>query len=275
MSEYALIFKCIRCIENNHFDYNHIRLSLLSLHWSVELRGSHLRMTEEIFMYPDEETVEANRHNSDQSISNRSNQVWYHRLPYLRLTHIRYYALVQILLALDILAVSHCALSAVAAKGHSVDILFGFESTILLVSGLSSLGLYNLHVIDGIMGVFQHLAGGEHHYVPVGGMAEPSLVEESASNDDGGQPPQDQFSQQGEVVVDNRPPVRRNKTFAKIMVERFAIPWRDRRATLSLAIELQAQAAKFLFCSIFFAVVLTNVSVDMVFFCTDVLFSSI
>jgi len=40
-------------------------------------------------------------------------------------------------------------------------------------------------------------------------------------------------------------------------VERLANPWRDRRATLSFAIELQAQAAKFLFYVVFFAIVFT------------------
>jgi hypothetical protein len=228
-------------------------------------------MTEEIFAYPDEEGGLG--HDMDAPIIHHpSKQAWYHRLPSVRLAHIRYYTLVQILLSLDILAVSQCALSVVAAKGRSVDILFGFEATILLVSGLSSLGLYNLHVIDGIMGVFQHLAEGEHHYVPVGGMAESSAGDEG---DDGRRPPpQDQHTtEHGEAeVIDNhfataagataadRPPARRHKSFAKIMVEYCSIPWRDRRATLSLAIELQAQAAKFLFYSIFFAVVLTNVS---------------
>ncbi len=253
-------------------------MRISSLHCSVELRGGHLRMTEEIFAYSDEEGGRHDDVNHDNDpdhlciIRHRSKQAWYHRLPSVRLAHIRYYTLVQILLSLDILAVSHCVLSVVAAKGRSVDVLFGFEATILLVSGLSSLGLYNLHVIDGFMSVFQHLADGEYHYIPVGGMAEPSV----GHDDDGPRPPpQDQqLPQQGEgdingnrvVVVaaaaaaSDHPHARRSKSFAKIMVEYLAIPWRDRRATLALAIELQAQAAKFLFYSIFFAVVLTNVS---------------
>ena len=229
-------------------------------------------MTEEIFAYPDEDEEGGGHddvnHDEDPDHLSRSKQAWYHRLPSFRLAHIRYYTLVQVLLSLDILAVSHCALSVVAAKGRSVDVLFGFEATILLVSGLSSLGLYNLHVIDGIMGVFHHLAEGEHHYVPVGGMADPT----SAGHDEDGHrlPPQDQQpSHHGEEAgSDNRvatdhPAARRPKSFAKRVVEYLAIPWRDRRATLALAIELQAQAAKFLFYSIFFAVVLTNVSVFM------------
>jgi hypothetical protein len=254
----------------------YVNVCMSSLHWSVELRGGHLRMTEEIFAYPDEEGVGHDdvNHNNDPDhlsiIRHHSKQAWYHRLPSLRLAHIRYYTLVQILLSLDILAVSHCALSVVAAKGRSVDVLFGFEATILLVSALSSLGLYNLHVIDGILGVFQHLADGEHHYVPVGGMAEPSVGHDV---DGPHPPPQDHHPPQQEegdvdgdrdiaaaAAASDHPHARRSKSFAKIMVEYLAIPWRDHRATLALAIELQAQAAKFLFYSIFFAVVLTNVS---------------
>ena len=246
----------------------YVNLCMSSLHWSVELRGGHLRMTEEIFAYPDEEGVghdDVNPNNDLSITRHRSKQAWHHRLPSVRLAHIRYYTLVQILLSLDILAVSHCALSVVAAKGRSVDVLFGFEATILLVSGLSSLGLYNLHVIDGIMGVFQHLSDGEHHYVPVGGMAEPSV---GYDIDGPHPPPQDHHPPQQEggdvhaatAAASDHSHARRSKSFAKIMVEYLAIPWRDHRATLALVIELQAQAAKFLFYSIFFAVVLTNVS---------------
>ena len=57
------------------------------------------------------------------------------------------------------------------------------------------------------------------------------------------------------------PPATQTKTFAKKLVERLANPWRDRRATLSFAIELQAQAAKFLFYVVFFAIVFTYVSI--------------
>ena len=118
-------------------------------------------MTEEAFAYPDEDDDLADV----QAAADRPKKAWYYRVPRLRLTHIRYYFLVQILLMLDILGVAHCALS-VATHGPSVDILFGFESAILLVSGLSSAGMYNLHVIDGIMGVFHHLAEGRAGTTP-------------------------------------------------------------------------------------------------------------
>ncbi|KAL7542060.1 hypothetical protein ACHAXR_011493 [Thalassiosira sp. AJA248-18] len=245
------------------------------LHWSIELRGGHLRMTEEVFVYPDEEDEDNDANNvgtENTSPSRRSKKSWYRRMPHLRLTHIRYYTLVNILLFLDIFAVAHCALS-VATHGPSVDILFGFESAILLVSGLSALGSYHLHVIDGMMGVLHHFAEGEHHHVPVGGMAEqedegeaPAAVEEGGDGQQ--EQAQEQLQQQQQEGVEsnnqqdaasstNRPPVAAPKSFAKTLVERLANPWRDHRATLSFAIELQAQAAKFLFYVVFFAIVFT------------------
>ena len=242
-------------------------------------------MTEEVFIYPEEEEEEENVENNNPSTDATPHHVktkaWYRRVPHLRLTHIRYYLLVEILLMLDILAVAHCALS-VATHGPSVDILFGFEAAILLVSGLSSLGMYNLHIIDGIMGVLHHFAEGEHHYVPVGGMADepegennngiPSQ-EASAGEGDGASANADgtQHQEGGNTAVATaegaRPSATRSKTFAKKLVERLANPWRDRRATLSFAIELQAQAAKFLFYVVFFAIVFTYVSICETYKC--------
>ena len=128
-------------------------------------------MTEEVFVYPEEEDDDYH-----VGVDHAKGRPWFHwwdrhRMPRLRLTHVSYYSLVLVLLGLDVLAVAHCALS-VATHGASVDILFGFEAAILLVSGLSSLGMYHLHVIDGVMGVFHHLAEGEHHRVPLGGLAD-------------------------------------------------------------------------------------------------------
>jgi len=250
---------------------------LKCLHWSVELRGGHLRMTEEVFIYPDEEDEDDDH--DENEVENllprqRVQKRWYQRIPHLRMTHIRYYALVQILLLIDIFAVAHCALS-VATHGPSVDILFGFESAILLVSGLSAMGSYHLHVIDGVMGVFHHLAEGEHHHVPVGGMATDDAagadgeattqndLAENAGDADAAAADDDpqQQGEEGDTTADAAPNQRRRvtrtKTFAKTLVERLANPWRDRRATLSFAIELQAQAAKFLFYVVFFAIVFT------------------
>ncbi|KAL3806006.1 hypothetical protein ACHAXA_003465 [Cyclostephanos tholiformis] len=254
------------------------------LHWSVELRGGHLRMTEEVFIYPDEIVDE------DDSVPNGRSRWWHwwdhKRMPRLRVTHVSYYSLIVVLLGLDVLAVAHCALS-VATHGASVDILFGFESAILLVSCLRSMGLYHLHAIDGVMGVFHHIAEGEHHRVPVGGLAEAdegrgstqTPSDDSGSGDpaiEGGERrrPQDPQGEGGHsdalaasasaatALVDLCPPHPSTTStwtmnLAKKLVERLANPWRDRRAMLSFAIELQAQAAKFMFYLVFFAIVFT------------------
>ncbi|KAL7550320.1 hypothetical protein ACHAWF_013576 [Thalassiosira exigua] len=254
------------------------------LHWSVELRGGHLRMTEEAFVYPEEDPANdnapadggADAAGNDRSVV-RPLKPWYRRLPRPRLSHVRFHLLVDLLLVADILAVAHCALS-VATSGPSVDILFGFEAAILLVAGLSCLGTYHLHVIDGIVGALQHLAEGEHHHVPLGGMAE--QPEGAAAEGGGGGGGGDGEAAaadagaihehlgervRGEAAADDagapdapaagRPPPA--NPFAKMLVDRIAEPWRDRRATLSFAIELQAQAAKFLFYVVFFAIVFT------------------
>ena len=227
-------------------------------------------MTEEVFVYPEEDDDENIPPNEDSAVvapTQTTPKAWYRRIPHLRMTHIRYYSLVEILLMLDILAVAHCALS-VATHGPSVDILFGFEAAILLVSGLSTLGMYNLHIIDGIMGVFHHLAEGEHHHNPVGGLAEPNendAVREGGEGDATANGDQQEGegvnTQQDGAAAADTPPATQTKTFAKKLVERLANPWRDRRATLSFAIELQAQAAKFLFYVVFFAIVFTYVSI--------------
>lgn len=228
---------------------------LKCLHWSVELRGNHLRMTEEVFVYPDEDEDGDIVENAESPPSRSTKKRWYQRMPRPRLTHFRYYSLVQILLLLDIFAVAHCALS-VATHGPSVDILFGFECAILLVAGLSAMGSYHLHVVDGIMGVFHHLAEGEHHHVPVGGMAEAG-ANENEPGQNGGNDADAAAQEGGRNLAADVPPATRTNTFAKTLVARLANPWRDRRATLSFAIELQAQAAKFLFYLVFFAIVFT------------------
>jgi len=220
---------------------------LKCLHWSCELRGNHIRMTEEVFRYPDEDDADHERNGNTPEENLRL--AWYRRLPSARLSHLKFYAFLQLLLFCDILAVAQCALS-VATKGPSVDILFGFEAAILLVSALMTQGLYHLHVVDGVMGVFAHLAEGSHHHNAIGELAEASEHggSDEATREGEGAGDRDQAQQQQQ---------QQPKSFAKLFVERMANPWRDRRATLSFAIELQAQAAKFLFYVVFFAIVFT------------------
>ena len=152
-----------------------------SLHWSAELRGSHLRMTEEVFVYPDDEDEDLGGNNNEAASNNaqevaRMKKSWYQRLPRLRMTHVRYLVFLWTLLTIDLLAVAHSALS-VATDGPSVQILFGFEFAIMLISASSSIMSYMLHVTDGFMGFLHHLVEGEHHHCPVGGMAEPNANE--------------------------------------------------------------------------------------------------
>jgi len=220
------------------------------LHWSAELRGSHLRMTEEVFVYPDDEDLGGN--NNDANNAQTRAKSWYQRIPRLRMTHIRYYLFLCTLLIVDLLAVAHCALS-VATDGPSVQILFGFEFAIMLISAASSLMSYNLHVIDGLMGFLHHWAEGEHHHNPVGGMAEPTANEGDANTNNGPEQEADAAqAQQPQQQQQQRP-----KSIAGILLKHFANPWRDQRATFSFVIELQAQAAKFLFYVVFFAIVFT------------------
>lgn len=206
-------------------------------------------MTEEVFVYPDD-NISHDHH--------RKTLQWYRRLPHFRITHIRFYSLLEILVLLDIVAVAHCALS-VATDGPSVSILFGFEFAILLVLALSAMSMYHLHVVDGIMGFLHHCAEGEHHYIPVGGMAE-APDNEHRGGDISGQESRDEADDRDRANIAS-PSVEvttpRRRTLAKILVERIANPWKNRRATLSFAIELQAQAAKFLFYVVFFAIVFT------------------
>jgi hypothetical protein len=234
------------------------------------LRGSHLRMTEEVLVYPEEEE-------DNDAVANNSNtqtKRWYQRLPHLRMTHISYYIFLNLLLAVDIAAVAHAALS-VATDGPSVQILFGFEFAIMLISASSAIMSYNLHVIDGLMGFLHHWAEGEHHHCPVSGMAEPDANNEADESNNNTGPSQEEDligsndaavaatdnnsdetnAAAGQTQQQQQPP--RSKSFAGVLLKHFANPWRDQRATFTFVIELQAQAAKFLFYVVFFAIVFT------------------
>ena len=208
-------------------------------------------MTEEVFIYPEE-------NDADNDLTQRKQLSWYKRLPRIRMSHILFYSLLYMLIIWDTVAVAHCALS-VATDGPSVSILFGFEFAILLVTALSALSLYHVHVVDGFMGFLHHCAEGEHHHHAVGALAEPTAAE--AQRGDEGEPNNQDVSEENANSITDATSVEvnlpRQNTVAKRLVERLANPWKNRRATLSFAIELQAQAAKFLFYVVFFAIVFT------------------
>jgi E3 ubiquitin-protein ligase synoviolin len=149
------------------------------LHWVADMREGHLRMTEEAIVI----------HPTSQ---------W----PALRWPHVRLLFFLLFLQLLDILAVVQCGHD-ILQNGPSVSILFAFEGAILLVSVISNILLWYLHVLDGMF----------HYWHET---TEPTRA-----------------------------------------MHRWIHPWKDHKATLVFAVEVQAQAAKFLFYVTFFAIVMT------------------
>ena len=152
------------------------------LHWVLELREGHLRMTQEAV------------------VPNQQNGImrgW----PLLHRSHFGIWASLQILLFLDVAAVAYCAQYSYS-YGLSVYLLFGFEAVIMLVTSVSLTLLWFIHVVDGIL-----------HY----------MHEETTLN-----------------------------------MTRILHAWKDRKATITFAVEVQAQGAKFLAYVTFFGVILTS-----------------
>jgi E3 ubiquitin-protein ligase synoviolin len=149
------------------------------LHWVLELREQHLRMTEEaVVVHPA--------------------TGW----PGLQWPHLKLFMCLMFFQLLDILAVIECG-TAIFKTGPSVAILFAFEGAILLVTVMSSILLWYLHVLDGLF-----------HYV-------------------------------------------HETTRPGTLWHGWIHPWKDYKATLVFAVEVQAQAAKFCFYVTFFAIVMT------------------
>ncbi len=150
-----------------------------SLHWVAELREQHLRMTQEaVVVHP--------------------STGW----PGLQWPHLKLFMCLMILQLLDILAVLHFGHD-IVKHGATVSILFSFEGAILLVSIMSSILLWYLHVLDGMF-----------HYLH-------------------------ETTQPGHVG------------------HGWIHAWKDYKATLVFAVEVQAQACKFFFYVTFFALVMT------------------
>lgn len=149
------------------------------LHWVVDMRESHLRMTEEVIIV-------------------NPNTGWIA----FRWPHMKLLASILSLAVFDIVAVVMCGQS-IMNNGPSVNMFFAFETAIMLTSVISNSLLWYLHMLDGIF-----------HY----------LHERYDENS---------------------------------MMHHWLHPWKDHKATLIFAVELQAQAAKFVFYLTFFAVVMT------------------
>lgn len=100
------------------------------LHWVVENRESHLRMTKDAISAVPTGFLKG--------------------FPLINRQHLGLMCLIQVLLVLDAFSVVHC-IQNVAIEGPSVLLLFGFESAILLVTSMSLTLLWNLHVLDGFL----------------------------------------------------------------------------------------------------------------------------
>lgn len=153
------------------------------LHWVVDMRESHLRMTQDAIVVPSPGT---------------SGSGMFARMPTICPQQLGLQALINLLLVTDVIGVV-CCIQNVAANGASVMLLFGFECAIMLVSCMSLTLLWNLHVVDGLL----HYWHDEYGY------------------------------------------------------SQWLHAWKDRKATLIFALEVQAQGAKFIFYCTFFAIVMT------------------
>jgi len=149
------------------------------LHWVVELREQHLRMTEEAVVV-------------------HATTGW----PGIQWPHFKLFVCLLLFQLCDILAVIECGM-VIVKSGPSVAILFAFEGSILLVTVMSSILLWYLHVLDGLF-----------HYA-------------------------------------------HENTRPGSLFHGWIYPWKDYKATLVFAVEVQAQAAKFFFYISFFAIVMT------------------
>lgn len=149
------------------------------LHWVVEMRESHLRMTQDAIV-----PVSSGLFKGFPTICSQQ---------------LGLQTLINILLVADVIGLV-CCIQNVATYGASVMLLFGFECAILLVSCMSLTLLWNLHVVDGLL----------HYWHDTYGHSQ------------------------------------------------WLHAWKDRKATLIFALEVQAQGAKFIFYCAFFAIIMTN-----------------
>lgn len=148
------------------------------LHHVANLREQHLRMTDDAVR----------------------GSTWNPRFPIVPWHHCKVLIMLVVLQSVDLAAVQYTAQD-LLTTGPSVSILFAFEAAILLVSAWSSILLWYIHVVDGLLN-FWH----------------------------------DEQVSIGQMLLH---------------------PWKEYKATLTFAVELQAQAVQFLFYLTFFGFVMT------------------
>jgi len=251
-------------------------------HWAVELRGSHLRMTEEVFYFVHEENGDDDNDEGEHDTTSTNNQqpvktwwIWraiglfipsavtqkFHRwnqiTPRPRSNHVKFFLLVNILSVLDLGALTYCA-SHLLQNGPSVRMLFAFEAAILFSSCMSTHGLYTLHVLDGTINILQRLTtqnlskdgedsnndNDESSAVVSGEVGNDTDANAVVNTED----TQDTGALQRDLV---------NPSRTVIFIHRIISIWRDYRATATFIIELMAVAAKFLFTFILFIIMFT------------------
>lgn len=235
------------------------------LHWAVELRANHLRMTEEIFYFVDEEDEllmgDINGRNDENQRESPDRHVWWlwrsigffvpkslkdaaydaHQgMPRARKKHLKLFALMNILYVFDVLSLTYCV-SHILEDGPSVFIMFLFETSILFTSIISNIALFMLHAVDSMLNILQKV-----------------IVERHQTSDDnendGEEDPGDSVRAQNRTTSRSRDG---KQSFIQRTVQRLASFWRDYRVTATFVIELMALAAKFLFHLILFIVVFT------------------
>ncbi len=74
---------------------------------------------------------------------------------------------------------AHCA---IATDSPRIHILFSFEAAILMVLALSAMGMYQMHVVNGVIGALCHWYNRDDHYCPMGGIAAASDHDDNADN---------------------------------------------------------------------------------------------
>jgi len=232
------------------------------LHWAVELRGTHLRMTEEVLYFVDDDDVDVDEiglgdmngvdehaQTQQQPQQQQPNNSWvttimsyilptsiqkrYTKLhkstPRIRSAHLKYLFLMNLLYTIDFGAIAYCA-GEIIESGPNANILFLFEAAIMLITIMSSYCLFMIHSIDGFVNVVQRLT--------CSSSTETSEVETAAAT----------------TTTATETSTTSASTHQKI-IGQIASFWRDNRNNASFSIELMALAAKFLFHFILFIVV--------------------
>jgi hypothetical protein len=241
------------------------------LHWALELRINHLRMTEEVFYFlHDDENMMMFGVNSASRSHESDNQIWWfwraigifmpksitsvaynvHQgFPRVRKNHLKIYSLMNILYFFDVLSLTYCAWH-LLEDGPSIFIMFLFESAILIASIMSSSALYNIHLFDGIINVCQRLIIDRHE-----------VLEDDIENDEVGQGPSHPANVDGQDAATGRnngaEDISQRDSLQKCILQKIASVWRDQRITATFMVELMALSAKFLFHLILFVAVFT------------------